>query len=282
MRRIPLMAMLLAGGSASDHDVHAQTPPPFPFQYTAEFMCGRSPSRGAPQVLARGTYFTTINVHNPLAEKVELRKKFAIPRPDDEPKDESVVSRFSTDSLSADGAIEITCGDITRLLEDVLGTQTQIARLFIRGFVAIESTTELDVVAVYSTDAPSGFFSNRSMALDVEHVPARRLGQPDLIAVPDGSGSFCRRDSGGRLIITVQNAGVADAASSVTRLDFSGSGSLTVATPAVPGALSGDVLAPIPASCFSRDCTFRIAVDSTAIVSESNEGNDAAGGTCSG
>ena len=137
------------------------------------------------------------------------------------------------------------------------------------------------MVAVYTVAGSGGFFSRgqiQTMAL--ERVPARRLGQADLIPVPDANGSFCRRNAAGQLIVTIKNQGAVDAPGSITRFDFGSGENLTITTPAIPAGTSVDVFATIPTQCFSPDCTFRIAVDSTGVVSESNEGNNAAGGTC--
>jgi hypothetical protein len=272
----PLLA-LLATGLVAEHSADAQGPPPFPLQYTAQVMCGRSPSRDAQQVLARATFHTTVNVHNPFGTPTDIRKRFVIPRPGDNPKDDPVVSPFFADSVAADAGLEITCQDIA----DLLGVDLAREGLFLRGFVVVESRSELDVVAVYTSEVSGGFFGGRrATTLHVEPISARRLGQPDLIPLPDDTGNFCKRDSSGRLIITVRNAGIENASPSVTRLDFANGDSQPVVTPGIPAAGTVDVFATIPAACFSRDCTFRIAVDSTALVSESNEGNNAAGGTC--
>jgi subtilase family serine protease len=118
--------------------------------------------------------------------------------------------------------------------------------------------------------------------MNLERVPVRRLGQIDLIPLPPTNGNFCRRDEAGRLIITVMNQGTLDAIASITRIEFANGERQLVATPAIPAGRSVEVLATFPRSCFNPNCTFRIAVDSTDVVSELNEGNNAAGGTCGG
>jgi hypothetical protein len=152
---------------------------------------------------------------------------------------------------------------------------------FLKGFVVLESRTELDVVAVYTTGS-TAFFSSRVDTMNVERVPARRLAQADLIPVPDANSDFCKRDPAGRLIVTVQNQGTAVADASVTRIEFATGETQLVATPAIPAGTSVDLFVTFPAGCFRPDCTFRIAVDSTGLVSESNELNNQAGGTCGG
>lgn len=266
-----LAAVSLSILPISSKSVRAQGGQPLPFQYAVKFICGKSPFRKEPPVVARGTYFTAINVHNPLVEKVEFRKKLAIPLPG---KD-TVITRFFPDELLSDGALDIGCLDILKMVG--LGDDPR----FLKGFVVIESRTELDVVAVYTAAGFGGFFSRGQVeTMEIERVPARRLGQPDLVPVSDATGNFCRRDPAGQLIITVRNQGTIDATPSITRLDFATGENLGLATPSIPAGASVDVFATIPPACFKPDCTFRIAVDSTGLVGESNEGNNAAGGTC--
>jgi CARDB protein len=282
MRKNPILGSILLLASISlpllpttNQFVRAQTPPPLPFQYAVKFICGTSPT-GQFQVVARGTYFTAINIHNPLVGKVNFRKKLAIATPGEE----LFVTRFSDTELPADGAMDFSCRDIAKLLNVTFASfETGTRRRFLKGFVVIESRTELDVVAVYTTGS-SSVFNGRVDTMTLERVPARRLAQADLIPVPDANGTFCKRDAGGRLIVTVKNQGTADADASITRIDFATGENQSVTTPAIQAGGSVDVLVTFPAACFRPDCTFRIAVDSTGVVSESNEGNNAAGGTC--
>ena len=53
-------------------------------------------------------------------------------------------------------------------------------------------------------------------------------------------------------------------------------------TPALAPGASVDLFFPIPGGCFVPDCGFRIRVDFNGQVNESNEGNNAASGTCIG
>jgi hypothetical protein len=123
-------------------------------QYAAKFVCGKS--GGA--VVARGSYFTAINVHNPLYRDVRFDVKVAVALPGLEP---GPVSRFHAAKLGPDEALEIDCPDIHKLAER--------AADFMKGFVVIESETELDVVAVYTAAGGEG----QVETLHVERVPAR-------------------------------------------------------------------------------------------------------------
>lgn len=247
-------------------------PPRAPrLQYAAKFVCGRSDG----EVVAPGTYYTAINVHNPSDEDVQFRKKVAIALPGEEP---GPVSEFFEARLGPDQAFEIDCPDILR--------HAPIDAEFLKGFVVIESDVELDVVTVYTAAGHEQSVST----MHTERVAPRRRGReqvglPDLIPVPDpepGVG-FCRRDDQGRLLVTVRNQGTGDAPASTTTVHFVPGGSFDVPTPAIAAGGSVDLPPiPIPAPCFNPDCNFRITVDSKNEVVESDEGNNFASGTCIG
>jgi hypothetical protein len=264
-----VVAMLLVTLTINQRPVGAQVPP-LPFQYAVKFVCGKSPGPGQQQVVATGNYFTAINVHNPFNDTVKFRKKIAVALPNEKA---GKVSPFFDVALKDDQALEIDCDDIYKHMH--------MNQTFLKGFVVIESKTELDVVAVYTAAGASG----QVETMDVETVQPRRLspqGSPDLIPIPDANGNFCRIDPARRLIVTVKNQGTADAGPSVTKIVFSTGGGASVPTPAIPAGGSVDVTVPIPANCFQPDCGFRITVDSTGQVSESNELNNTASGTCLG
>ena len=124
------------------------------FQYAAKFVCGKS----AGEVVAPGVYFTAINVHNPLYAGVRFRVKVAIGLPGLKP---GPVSKFHNVALGPDEALEIDCPDIRKLANHEGD--------FAKGFVVIESETELDVVAVYTAAGAEG----QVETLHTERVPAR-------------------------------------------------------------------------------------------------------------
>ena len=238
---------------------------PSPLQYAVKFVCGEGDGR----VVAKGSYFTAINVHNPNERALGFRKKFAIALPSEKA---GKVSKFFDARLGPDEAFEIDCPDIFKHT----GTER-----FVKGFAVLETDQELDVVAVYTAAGATGAIET----MDIERVEARRQGggtggKPDLIPLPDASGQFCRLE-GRNLIVTVKNQGTAGAGASTTRVDFPSGASTQPTSPLGIGA-TVDVAFPIPANCFQPDCSFRITVDSTSVVDESNEGNNTASGTCIG
>ena len=76
------------------------------------------------------------------------------------------ISQFFPVALKGDQAVEIDCTDIAR--------RAPVRTRFLKGFVVIQSPTELDVVGVY-TAATSA--DGRVVTLEIERVPVRRAAQ---------------------------------------------------------------------------------------------------------
>ncbi len=243
-------------------------------QYAVKFVCGKSEGR----ILSPGAYFTAVNVHNPTYTTIRLRKKFAVGLPSEKA---GPVTRFFNAKLGPDQALEIDTEDILRHI----GSNEP----FVKGFVIIESDTDLDVVAVYTASGRDG----QVVALHTERVHPRKQGcgckdtppppgQPDLIPVPLPGGGFCNATAQG-LVVTVKNQGTGPAGASVTRVTFGTGASVDIPTPPLgPGAQVALPPVPFPASCFQPDCSFRITVDATGLVAESNEANNTVSGQCIG
>jgi hypothetical protein len=163
-----ISAFLAAVLGASPASSQAQQAPAsaYPFQYSAKFVCGRvaaSPANLPP--VAPGFYYTAVNVHNPRIEgDIKLTKKFAIALPGEKA---GPFSKFHDNFLKADQAMEIDCPDILKHLKEDLGVPQAP---FVKGFVVIQSTGELDVVSVY-TAATSPTTPVVTMA--IERVPKR-------------------------------------------------------------------------------------------------------------
>lgn len=94
--------------------------------------------------------------------------------------------------------------------------------------------------------------------------------------------AFCRLEENGKLLrVTVTNQGTIGAGPSKTTVTF-GDALYTLDTPSIPAGSSTDLLFKVPTNCFSPDCTFRIQVDSSDQVSETNEGNNTVDAGCIG
>ena len=117
---------------------------------------------------------------------------------------------------------------------------------------------------------------------------------PDLLPLPkpgttDAFG-FCRLDAQGRLEVVVHNQGGGVAAPSKTTVDFhtaSAPGFLEVTqdTPQIVGFAEAHLFFDFPPDCVGgvdSNCEFKIFIDDTEIVPESNESNNRVLGKCSG
>jgi hypothetical protein len=126
-----------------------------PLQYAIKFVCGKS----EPPVLAPGEYFTAINVHNPARQPAALKKKIAMALPGEKA---GAVTHFFGARLDPDEALEIDCPDILKHAS---------VKGFVKGFVVLETLSQLDVVAVYTATGETG----RVETLFLERVPQRGL-----------------------------------------------------------------------------------------------------------
>jgi hypothetical protein len=116
---------------------------------------------------------------------------------------------------------------------------------------------------------------------------------PDLLPLPqpgtlDPSG-FCRTDTQGHLEVVVHNQGGGKAGPSKTTVVFhTGTAPFfvetSVDTPEIVGFAEAHVSVDFPADCVgglsSGDCEFKIFVDDSEVVAESNESNNRVLGTC--
>lgn len=165
----PIGAVLAGLGVILDLSKCKDPPPPErpEFQYAAKFVCGQ----GDGHVVARGGYFTAINVHNPHLEAAKFRKKVAVALPGEKP---GKVYPFVDTGLEADEAFEIDCPDI-------LGHSDRDAR-FLKGFVVVETDLELDIVAVYTVAGGRWWWpwrwASRVRSIHTERVPKREIATP--------------------------------------------------------------------------------------------------------
>lgn len=131
------------------------------FQYAVKFVCGKT-SGGA---VARGRYFTAINVHNPTERPIEFRKKFAIAGDE---KEQPRPSEFVPAKLDSDRVMEIDCRDIFEHTANISNAS------FRKGFVIIQSEVELDVVAVYTAEGLY-WWGGGVKTIHLERVPPKSL-----------------------------------------------------------------------------------------------------------
>ncbi len=138
--------------------------PRFAFQYAVKFLC-TSNLPGTSQTttsLLPGAYATVVNIHNPNSKVAGFRMKLAVATSTE--IDPPLISDFIKEKLRPDQATKVDCSRIREF-------NLQLIHGF-EGFLVIESTLSLDVVAVY-TAAKNGGDGVESM--DVEYVRERRL-----------------------------------------------------------------------------------------------------------
>jgi hypothetical protein len=134
---------------------------PYSFQYAAKFVCiSNNPNTSiATASLLSGNYKTVVNVHNPNDRAVKIRTKVALGA-------KAFISKFKDASLGPDELKRIACAEI--------GDHEFEANLVhgaTEGFLVIESSDSLDVVAVYTAGALRGDVAS----IDVEQVRERQL-----------------------------------------------------------------------------------------------------------
>jgi hypothetical protein len=139
--RIVTILVVLAAAAAANAQVQQVR------QYAAKFVCGRAPSD--PLNFASGTYYTTINVHNPaLSTGIKFQKKFALAEVDEKA---GKISKWFDAALNIDEAMQIDCHNIYAHLGIT-------PPAFIDGFVVVQLSPkqELDVVGVYTAAGSTG------------------------------------------------------------------------------------------------------------------------------
>ena len=129
---------------------------PYGFQYAVKFIC-TSNDPGTSQTtdaFVPGDYQTAVNIHNPQNVIVKFRKKIASP---------IGISKWFDDSLKPDAVKRVTCAQLPDFgLRLIHGFE---------GFLVIESTHSIDVVAVYTACGRRQDVST----MDVEQIKERRL-----------------------------------------------------------------------------------------------------------
>src|SRR5688572_3586182 len=138
--------------------------PRFAFQYAVKFIC-TSNIPGTSQTttsLLPGSYQTVVNIHNPNSQAAGFRMKIAVSTSTE--INPPLISSFIKESLKPDQATKVDCSRIN-----------EFGILFIHGFegfLVIESTRSLDVVAVYTAANRGG---DGVASMDVEYIPERKL-----------------------------------------------------------------------------------------------------------
>lgn len=243
--------------------VRPQSPPEW--QSAVKFLCGRSQGL----VVAPGVYYTAINIHNPSERPTAFRFKIA-------PAlglDGLVEATPSIEAkLSPDQATELDCPAILRR---VAGKYE-----FLKGFVVVQSTARLDVVAVYSAAGSSG----RIETLDVEYIVASQSTDcrgPDLIVQSIADPVWDSANQRSVIQAIIKNIGVVASADSLARVVDPSTPQPTGAPynaeakvpPLAPGA-SFTATFYLPYWVFNPDATLEVTADYKREIEECREDNN--------
>jgi len=234
------------------------------YHYVVKIICGLSEGK----IVAQGRYYTAINIHNPTNRGVSFRYKVALALPGTMP---GPVSKFVKGKLEPDQASEIDCPDIFRLIES--------REKFLKGFVVIESKSELDVVAVYTAAGSNGYIET----MDIERItPQYIMGCPDLIVERVEKPVWDSENKRSVIRAVIKNIGNADAGSTLARVidpttrQATGAPHNDVAvTPGLPrGGGSVTVTFYLPYWVYNPDVTLEVTADYKNVLQECNENNN--------
>ena len=251
-------------------------PVPRTYRYSVKFVCGKCEGK----ILARGHYFTAINVHNPSRRPVKIHKVLSTALPGETP---GHVVDGGTSELGPLESFEIDCPDVHRLARLMPGCLA-------KGFVILTSRTPLEVVAVYTAAGAD----KEVETLHTERVPPLEMdGEdeddelPNLVPLPPHPqgrqpfpSGFCK--SRAELEVIVKNLGPGDAPASKLRVEFLDCNQ--VVDLSVNPLLAGQqvmVPVPVPHNCWHGEfMRFRITANATMAFPETDMSNNTVMGTC--
>lgn len=138
------------------------------YQYAAKAVCSLLlPHQDGS--LARGTYRTTVNIHNPTNKKITIAAKVALATQFGSEPGPFSVTPFKGVTLQPDGAVEINCFDIAGYFCPIDGVCIDFA--FLEGFLVVKSPVPLNVVGVYTARHTDGDVES----IDVETVKPQQI-----------------------------------------------------------------------------------------------------------
>jgi len=148
------------------------------YQYAAKVVCSLlTPHQDGD--LARGTYRTAINIHNPTDEEIIVANKVALAvQPGSDPGPFNVTP-FKKTTLPPDGAVLFNCGNVAGFFCPINGVCVDFA--FLDGFLVIKSPVPLDVVGIYTARHTDGEVES----VDVETVKPKKISSAVKIVSED-------------------------------------------------------------------------------------------------
>ena len=150
------------------------------YQYAAKVVCSLLlPHQDG--TLARGTYRTTINIHNPTNRQITVAAKVALATQFGSEPGPFSVTPFKEAVLQPDGAVGLSCFDIAGYFCPINGLCVDFA--FLEGFLVVKSPVSLDVVGVYTARHTEGEVES----IDVEAVQPRRARETVQIGTAEST-----------------------------------------------------------------------------------------------
>jgi len=138
------------------------------YQYAAKVACSLlQPHQDGS--LARGTYRTAVNIHNPTNKEITIAAKVALATEFGSEAGPFAVTPFKEAILQPDGAVGVNCFDIAGYFCPIDGVCVDFA--FLEGFLVVKSPVELDVVGVYTARHTDGDVES----IDVETIKPRQI-----------------------------------------------------------------------------------------------------------
>ncbi len=138
------------------------------YQYAAKVACSLLlPHQDGS--LARGTYRTIVNIHNPGDKKITIAAKVALATQMGSEPGPFDVTPFKGITLQPDGAVGVNCFDVAGYFCPIDGVCVDFA--FLEGFLVIKSPGPLDVVSVYTARHTDGDVES----IDVETVQPHKI-----------------------------------------------------------------------------------------------------------
>src|SRR6185437_4298867 len=138
------------------------------YQYAAKVACSLlQPHQDGS--LARGTYRTAVNIHNPTNKEITIAAKVALATEFGSEAGPFAVTPFKEAILQPDGAVGVNCFDIAGYFCPIDGVCVDFA--FLEGFLVVKSPGELDVVGVYTARHTDGDVES----IDVETIKPRQI-----------------------------------------------------------------------------------------------------------
>ena len=134
------------------------------FQYVALFNCGHDTS-GSPVRVVPGFYATAVNLYNPNADAVTLRKSLALAFPPEEQASGETSDQIE-EVINPGTALQVDCGEIRN---EFVFPNPPPATDHVQGFLVIESNKSLHVEAVYTGSGVPG-----DVSIDTRQIAERK------------------------------------------------------------------------------------------------------------